>query len=434
MIQQNKIIENFINLIGFEKDIEGEIEIADSLLQSESGLYYQQGHPLITLKNMHSVAPQFSTNAVTAKESFELAKEYKKGQMCKSNGIVYKALVDVALINPDSKEAIGKWEKFDAFSEWLYNKAAASINGAIRAFYTERIASKAAKSLLDNKMLYQGPSRFSDISANTNSVVGFELKLLKSKNITVKINKIGIQTTKPCTINVHIMHTSQFEPIHTITVVKTKENSLEWVVLNDLYLSNLSDDVDAGSYYIVYDQAELGEGNHAIYKNMDWSVGPCSSCSASETKAWKTMMRYIELHPFKVNTDFLANNMWDTNDNLYTYGDNYGLNLDLSIVCDFTDFLIANKRDFQDLILKQFSIDMLREFAYNPNTRINRNSIMASKADIIYELEGDRLPGVPKSGLVSEYNKAIKALKINTNSIDSVCMPCKNNGIKYGTI
>ena len=39
-----------------------------------------------------------------------------------------------------------------------------------------------------------------------------------------------------------------------------------------------------------------------------------------------------------------------------------------------------------------------------------------------------------KSGLSYQLDKAFKALNINTEGIDRVCLPCVNNGIRYRTI
>ena len=76
---------------------------------------------------------------------------------------------------------------------------------------------------------------------------------------------------------------------------------------------------------------------------------------------------------------------------------------------------------------------MLREFAYNANVRTNRHSINASRPDILYEIDGDSA-SLKKSGLSYQLDMAINAIKLDTSGIDKVCLPCRNNGIKYRTI
>ena len=76
---------------------------------------------------------------------------------------------------------------------------------------------------------------------------------------------------------------------------------------------------------------------------------------------------------------------------------------------------------------------MLCEFAYNANVRTNRHSINASRIDILYEIDGDS-SSMKKSGLGYQLELAYKALKVNTDGIDRICLPCRNNGVKYRTI
>ena len=123
----------------------------------------------------------------------------------------------------------------------------------------------------------------------------------------------------------------------------------------------------------------------------------------------------------------------DVENNQYTYDNNYGLNLEVTVSCDITDFIIEQRMMFQDVIAKQVAVDMLREFAYNSNVRTNRHSINASRLDILYEVDGDS-SSMKKSGLSYQLDMAFKAIKLSTSGIDRVCLPCRNNGIKYRTV
>ena len=76
---------------------------------------------------------------------------------------------------------------------------------------------------------------------------------------------------------------------------------------------------------------------------------------------------------------------------------------------------------------------MLREFAYNANVRTNRHSINAARTDILYELDGDSA-SLKHSGLNYQLDMAFKAIKFDTNGISRICLPCKNNGLKFRTI
>ena len=293
--------------------------------------------------------------------------------------------------------------------------------------------------MCENRTLFDGTGRIVDTVKNKKNLVGFEIIPVRAKGVTTKINKIGLQFTEPGEYTLYLMHSSMDAPIKIIKLNKKRKNSIEWFTLNDIYLPYQSEDNDAGgSWYLCYFQSELPEESQAIRKDKDWSKGPCGSCSRNELIAWQAWSKYIEVHPFFVNeelVDFAEQelHLWDVEYNQYTYDNNYGINLEITVGCDITDFIIEQRALFQDIIAKQVAVDMLREFAYNVNVRTNRHSINASRPDILYEIDGDS-SSMKKSGLSYQLDMAFNAIKISTYGIDRVCLPCKNNGIRYRTV
>lgn len=355
-------------------------------------------------------------------------------------------LDDISLIGLNSENKDEYWVETNPFSEWLESKTKASIQKAITRYCNEKIAQGTYKTLCENRTLFDGTGRLVDVVKNRKNLVGFEIIPVRAKGITTKINKIGLQFTEPGEYTLYLMHSSMDAPVKIIKLNKIRKNSTEWFSLSDVYLPYQSEDNDAGgSWYLCYFQSELPEGSQAIKKDKDWSKEPCNSCSRREYLAWAAWSKYIEVHPFFVNeelveaTDFNSDvekqalHLWDVENNQYTYNNNYGLNLEITISCDITDFIIEQRMLFQDIIAKQVAVDMLREFAYNANVRTNRHSINASRPDILYEIDGDS-SSVKKSGLSYQLDMAFKAIKLSTEGIDRVCLPCKNNGIKYRTV
>ena len=199
----------------------------------------------------------------------------------------------------------------------------------------------------------------------------------------------------------------------------------------------MGDGTDAGgSWYIVYKQSELPDGSEAIVREKDWSKGPCGSCSRRDLIAWQAWSKYIEVHPFyESEADLLSGSDFslDQDRMVYTYNSNYGINLEVSVGCDITDFIIEQRVLFRDVIAKQVAVDMLREFAYNSNVRTNRNSVNVSRMDVLYELDGDSA-SLKKSGLGYQLEMAFKAIRVSLSGIDRICLPCKNNGVRYRTV
>ena len=427
MIRIADIQDKMLHLVGWKQSYDlSDIMLSSNLTQTESGMYFQQIHPLLTLDNLRSIAPDFQNFNW---QVHDVNKAYKSGEVVRIDDSLYKALKDV----PAETDILDTdyWSETNPFSEWLEEKTKASIVKLVNKFINMKLADKATKSLIENKILFDGTGRLTNKIENRNKLVGFEIDTVRSKGVTVKIDKIGLQMTEPGSYTLYIFHSSNPEPIYTLTFEKTKANSLEWFKpKDDILLPYESANTDAGgSWYLVYKQSELPENAQAIYKDRDWSTGPCKACSRSECLAYQAWSRYIEIHPFYISED----EEFDPEIMNFTYDKNYGINLEVSAYCDLTDFIIKQRAMFQDVLSKQVAIDFLREFAYNPNVRTNRHSINASKLDILVELDGDA-NSMRQSGLSYELDIALKALSISTQGLDRVCLPCVNNGIKYRSI
>lgn len=446
MVRASDIQEKLLHLIGWKQNYDtSDLKISDALTVSESGLYFQQIHPLLTLQNLSCIAPDFK-NISFPEYNQEI--EYNKGNIVTYKGAQYKALQKALGKQPDIEYEY--WVETNLFSEWLEDKTKASIVKAITRFCNEKAAEGTNALLCENRVLFDGTGRLVDVVKNKKNLVGFEIVPIRSKGVTTKINKICLQFTKAGIYTLYLMHSSMDVPVRIIKLDKIRNNSAEWFTLNDLYLPYQSEDNDAGgSWYLCYFQSELPEGSQAIRKDKDWSKGPCNSCSRKEFNAWMAWSKYIEIHPFFVNEELVNAvefnddfnddfskcpiHLWDIENNQYTYDNNYGLNLEVTVSCDITDFIIEQRAAFQDIIAKQVAVDMLRELAYNSNVRTNRHSVNASRLDILYEIDGDS-SSMKKSGLSYQLDMAFKAIKLNTSGIDRICLPCKNNGIKYRTV
>lgn len=435
MIRVNDIQDKLLHLIGWQQSYDTtDLKISDALTISETGLYFQQIHPLLTLQNIACIAPDFKNMTF---EEYNTEKSYSKGNIVKYDEKLYKALQKALNKQPDIESEY--WAEANLFSEWLESKTKASIQKAIARYCNEKIVQGTYKTLCENRTLFDGTGRLIDVVKNRKNLVGFEIVPVRAKGITTKINKIGLQFTEPGEYTLYLMHSSMDTPVNIIKLNKIRKNSIEWFSLNDVYLPYQSEDNDAGgSWYLCYFQSELPKGSQAIRKDKDWSKEPCNSCSRREYLAWMAWSKYIEVHPFFVNeelVDFAEQNihLWDADNNQYTYDNNYGLNLEITISCDITDFIIEQRMLFQDVIAKQVAVDMLREFAYNANVRTNRHSINASRLDILYEIDGDS-SSMKQSGLSYQLDMAFKAIELSTQGIDRVCLPCKNNGVKYRVV
>lgn len=435
MYRTNDIKIGLLGLIGWRQNYDTqEFTIAESLTETETGQYFQDIHPLLTLSNIKAIAPDF---ARISYDPWESTKAYRKGERAASVGVNYRAKAYSLNANPETSPL--EWEKFDAFSEWLEEKTQASISKAIQRFWSEKMAKKTAANIIESKALFDGAGRLNETIRKTNSVAGFEIVPIRAKGITLRIDKIGLQFKGIGQHVLYLMHSSQTEPIRRIELTRTKDGGMEWFTVKDLVLPYVSDDNDAGgSWYLVYDQSEMTEAMEAVNKSRDWSGEPCGTCSRSEYINWQLWSKYLEVHPFKVNDVERATEpdnikMWDVSKQLYTHTTSYGINLQITLECDITDIILEQKTAFQNVIGLQVASDFIREFVYNPSFRIGRSQQNFNRMELLYELDGDS-QSEKRSGVVWQLNKAMEALGLDTQKMSRICFPCNNGGIRYRTV
>ena len=413
------IKEGLLNVVGWKQ----EDTIYDSMTDTSSGIYFQDIHPLLTLSNIRSLAPKFKENVY---QQWVTGITYAKDAMVSDENCNYKALSENTSSRPSESSAV--WERVDLFSDWLIGKTKSSIGKAMQTLYAQRLYDKTAKSVLESKALFDGCGRLSDTITNTSSTVGFEIVPIRADGVTLRIDSIGLQMTGTGAVTIKIFHSSQKEPYKTIVCNRTKDGSMEWFS-QEILLPYISDDTDAGgSWFLVYEQGS----QTAINKSRDWSRDICATCNRSEYSNWLSISRYLEIHPFRVQST--TEELWAIEDNIYT-SENYGINLKVSVICDITDIILQQKNIFANYIALQVAYDLLKEMAYNPSFRINRTQSNPAFSTLDFMLATDGDPSsYKKSGIGYELSLALKSLDVDLSGMSRVCLPCRNGGIKYRSI
>lgn len=237
------------SLVGWEQHWDSSSEIAEELTVSESGLYYQQAHPLLTLDNMRAVMPSGWTNG------------------------------------------------FDAYLEKVTK---AGIVKAMQTFFSKKVDAKVTRNLLEHRSLFNGVGKYVDIIPNRDNFVGFEIEPVNSSGITVRLDRIGLQMKGATgTVRVYLFHSTQVEPVAYWDVEITR--ALGQFVRLDLGVSGpaiVTDDVPGAKWYLGYHQSQMPEWMDAINYGRDWSKAPCMQCNKGGQEEWVEMNRYFHVAPF----------------------------------------------------------------------------------------------------------------------------------------
>lgn len=444
MIRIKEIQDKLLHLVGWEQSYSEKNEINPALTISESGLIYQNAHPLVTLQNIKSIMPEDFTESYP---KWNKLIKYSAGQKVRHNGVIYIANEDnqnsapyLDDFNEDFNEDFGgAWRPYNYYSDYLEKLTRNGISTAVQTFLQMKGLQQETKSLLERRTFFDGAGRLSATVQNRHKLVGFEIIPVRSMGVTAKIERIGLQmrggTGK---ITLYLFHSSQIAPVKTFEVEYTKTNGgFQWFEVKDAYLPYISEGNNAGgAWFICYNQDDLPQGMEAINVSKDWSREPCGTCNIGSVERWRELTKYLQISPFNypaLETFAQFPELWDIADTNYTNTQNYGLNIEVSVGCDLTDFIIEQRHLFATVIQRQVAAIALRTMALNPEVRVNRNQSNVSRMDILYELDGNT-SGTRPNGLGYELKKAYEALSLNTSGIDRICLSCNNKGVKYRTV
>lgn len=440
MIRINEICEALKNVCGWEQSYDPAKAIDDNLTQTESGLYFQGAHPLLTLDNMAAIMPddwglQYPVwDAIT---EWKANKVVQYGTDNDGKKLYWVAKLDN--VGEEPTDGSLYWGKYNILSDYLERLTRNGIATAIQTFTQIKQLDKETRNLLERRTFFDGAGRIRATLQNNHKLVGFEIVPVRAMGVTAKIEKIGLQMTGGTgVVRMYLFHSSQIDPIKTFDLNFTVTNGgFQWFPVDDCYLPYMSDKNNSGgSWFLCYNQDELPAGMEAINVSKDWSREPCGTCNIGSVEVWRELTKYLQITPFMYNApETFADypELLDIAYTMYTNTRNYGLNCEITVGCDLTDFVISQRNLFQTVIQRQVAAIALRTLAMNPNVRVNRNQSNASRTDILYELDGNT-SGVRPGGLGYDLKKAYEALRIDTQGLDRICLSCNNRGVKYRTV
>ena len=428
MIRIQTIQDAMLHLVGWQQSYDPQKKISAELTESESGLMYQQAHPMVTLENVRAIMPEVF---ICQYKPWKQDIVYSDGQIVSYKMQTWQYVGDDPASGQIPTEDSEYWAVYDLLSVYLTDLTKQAIVKTVQTFLQGKSLLRESKTLLERRSLFDGAGRLTNVTPNTGKLVGMEIVPAYSMGVTTKLERIGLQMVGNVgKVKLYVFHSSQVDPQFTIEFNVTKgDGSMEWKDLTDVYLPYMG---DTGAWYVVYNQDELPEGMEAVNVTKDWSREPCGTCNRGSLEAWRALTKYMMISPFKVTaletfTEYPE--LWDIADNIYTNTHNYGMNMVVSVGCDLTDFIVSQRAMFATVLQRQMAVDILRTLALNPQVRVNRQQSNASTADLLYEVDGN--PQGRKSGLGADLEAAYKALDLDTRGIDRICLTCRPTGVKY---
>jgi len=156
-------------------------------------------------------------------------------------------------------------------------------------------------------------------------------------SLPTKVTSISLRLSESQSVVVKVFKSGKVTPVYTETLDYVTAKDTQWFTVNWTFESQ-------SNYYICYSEIE-GQYSNSV------------ECNISE---FCCNTRYFTIQGFETESDFT---LIEKNKCGFTVSNNYGLNLKLSVMCDYTDFIVEQKALFANLICKGVGLEMICPFA-----------------------------------------------------------------------
>lgn len=409
--------------------------IISSLLESRSGIYWNDEHSLLNIENIYNSITNFNHYNYTAFSTSDRDNgEYTQGSKVSFSGSNYEYISTVtsSASTPNPGTDTDVWRAIDELNDFLIRMDYKATDLTIDTVFNHKKVKGQVKSIFNNSQLFVGQANRSDTIDNDGSLVGLKISVKNNRDLVTILHKVGHQFNGVLNdVNLYLYHTSVIAPLNTFTFSHTTAYTSQWTSLINQALRFLSDNHDIGGYFILaYYQDDLGSVK-ALNKEIIWNEYK-RCCDVK--KDYERYSPFVKVQGIRIPSTYHdGTNLPQTDyqfDNFTDYYRNYGLNLQFTSKCDLTPLLIQQEELLAQVKSLQMAMLILKAMAFNTrgsNERANQVKRMA-KAEIYTE------NGV-SGKVVDRLNTAVKALDFDLSGLSTECLPCNDTlNIGYGSV
>ena len=395
--------------------------VPSTLSDSVSGLYLNTDfHPITTIENIYYA----TTDVYKFAEQWVIG-TYAVGDIVKNGDFSYTSLSADNVEEPTKDSTKWEWTVYTTIREMI-DKANVTV---VRNMLQEMKLTGQTKGMFSDLRIFDRSGQYQDTVTKRGAFVGLRIDAHSTLGLQLAIKTIGIQLTKAQSIlTIYCYHSSINEPLFTFDMENITAKNFTWFTNFNKVLSGNALTNDSGGYfYLGYYDEDL-DGN-AINRKYDFSRAPCSGCTSQQYdylsyKQWSKYYKICAFYVVDINDD---RTLFDTEDVVEEYNNNFGLNISVGVQCDASDFIVDNKLLFSDAVGTQFSIDTMRMIANAPRGN--------NMTDRLREYAAIQLNGaVSDLGYIQNGIKSIRAINVDFSSLGSPCFSNRVRGIRKGVI
>ena len=310
--------------------------------------------------------------------------------------------------------------------EYLKSTQEEAVISTIAMLEADRINNHKAKNIVLQGELMKGAGHRTNQNINAGGFQGWILDVNYQKGLTVEIQKFGLQTTAQETdVKLYLYHEFMPEPIQIFEVSTAKANFLNFTELN-IDLNAEEEGFAGGRFYLGFYEDDL-LGNTINNDNFSFRTGSCASCDGGTfNRFYKQTKTYFRAQPFYVEAGDLEidRSLFDTQ-KITTNGldkTNFGINITFSVECKLDLFYVENRIQLKDVYYLNVVKIILSMMKYSQEI----SSISENLQDmIIRELDGDSQFKDEQIG--EKIKNAVKNTNMKYDNIAPICLPCQKS-------
>ena len=381
---------NFRSLVGFKNSQDPNvIDLNSVLTTSNSGLYVSNIHSYLTTKNLEAIAPNYAEFDF---DTWLVGTTYAKDDKVVLSGVNYNS--KAAANTGNAPAALGVWwELADPllFSEYIQQ----IYDDTVGELLAHAIG---ADSLLDDAKIYDIETPATTTELDATKIYGIKLTLFGSAHLRMVLNQIGLYfNTIKANLDIYIHN--QNVQVATFQV-STQANRLIWTDVSAVNLDNTL----SGDFYIFYKASDMA-AIEPIDGSLTWSI----DCS-----------RFVACQSFSATEGDDLNNP----DNVTLESVNFGLNLNITVKCNLTEFITQNRLQFAESFNYLLATKLLKELEGNPEAKINRNERNIDLEQVRFQLyNADKGSETVVKQLKRAYTKLFKGI----GDLNRLCLPCPDD-------
>lgn len=307
-----------------------------------------------------------------------------------------------------------------------------AIKQMLNKMQTFKKLNNSGQDLARNNLIYDNVLKNKPI-INESRFVGVEFALNDtSVGIRAIINRVGLYlTTAQPSLTLYLFNSLQEDAVNTYTFTSVNANSFTWLETQINIDYQDSSGTDGGVWWLGYYQNDL-VGQAISYDVLNWRNGYCQKCDGgTRSSKFNSISKYVNMSPFYVSGSSLpaVGKLFDADDIVYNYTCNFGMNFNVSVVCNLSQFWVDNRLSMVNAIGKTVALKILEMMKASSQISAIEQNV---QFNIIRDLEGDReTQSVP---FWQQAERSIKSTNFDQSNINSTCVPCARKGAIYGAV